>query len=137
MRLRSEERYGLDQLRFKKTVCFLSNARCVCTTNLRFSVHTSWQGRRCALPLHPSGGWRDAGTQSVPTFHTIKTYRRFTTRNGSLQRSPYNPIDKRRNCSPFEPIKQNLGDMPLPPAPNPCINRCPFNHHLGERSCYP
>jgi hypothetical protein len=93
--------------------------------------NTAWKGRRGALPFHPSGGWRDAGTQSVPNFHTIRTYRRFTTRNGSLRRSPYNPIDKRRLCSPFEPIKQDLGELTLPPAPNPCINGWPFNHHLG------
>lgn len=71
------------------------------------------------------------GLSTVQNLHTIKTYRRFTNRNGSLRAPLTTPSTKGDVALPLNP-SQDLGDMPFPPAPNPCIYGWPFNRHLGK-----
>ena len=71
-------------------------ARCVLYYN------TSWQGRRCALPLHPSSSWYKSG---IEPSCTIKTYRRFITRKRRLRSPPAPPSTNptRIGCAPSFP----------------------------------
>jgi len=50
------------------------------------------------------------GTQSVPTFHTIKTYGRFITIQGSVPATPKNPmmISSRPTVRRFDALNKNL-----------------------------
>jgi hypothetical protein len=49
----------------------------------------------------------------------------------SLQTPP-----RHKTVSPVY-LSEDSGDMPLPPAPSPCINGCPFNRQSGERPALP
>ena len=81
----------------------------------------TWKRRCCALPFHPSCS--GASGHNVPNLTHHKPYRRFITL-GKTSLSP-------------NPIEQDLGELPLPPVPNPCIIFCKINHQSKERSYYP
>lgn len=75
---------------------------CVVLQNVPFFRPTpSWQGRRCALPLHPSGLWRFRSSLSrhAPSGRCI-------TSQGKPSSSPDTPMTKGAFRAPLEPIEQ-------------------------------
>ena len=79
--------------------CFVHGLRLTARCVLYYN--TSWQGRRCALPLHPSRLWRNSG---IKPSCTSETYRRFITRKRRLRSPPAPPSTKGTSlpCGTFD-----------------------------------
>src|SRR3546814_9755723 len=90
----------------------------------------SWQGRRCALPLHPSGLRRFTGIEPIP--HRWGAFGAPQTPSTKGRACPYGtlPPSARQGSvpAPIDPCttlrgldaRRGLGDMPLHPPPEPC-----------------